>query len=66
VLQVIRRDDLAAADKQARLSGLKWLADALASNQHGGKPQADAPGEEGALIQIVVNGEGEGTERREK
>lgn len=60
VLQVIRRDDLAAADKQARLSGLKWLADALASNQHGGKPQADAPGEEGALIQIVVNGEGEG------
>jgi hypothetical protein len=62
ILQTVRRDDLPAADKQARLSGLKWLAGTLAAKKYGEAPDVPESGE-GALFQVVIvkNGGMEGT-----
>jgi hypothetical protein len=60
VLHTIRRDDLAPADKQARLKGLTWMAGKLAPVKYGEVPEE---GEGPALLTIVVkNGGYEGTE----
>lgn len=59
VLATLRREDLAPADKQARIKGLTWVAGRLAPTKYGEGEGEE--GDEGPLMQIVTNGGWEGT-----